>query len=157
MKKYCMFLATLAVLSACKKEEVPAEPVAVEEVPAETPITTECFEGVTKNDTIRLMVRMKGAAFVDGALSYHFFEKDNSDGTLAGEMRGDTLFAHYTFKSEGRISIREVVFLKNKNIFSEGYGDLLESKLPADTVKFKDRKKLYFDSKITLAKIDCGV
>jgi hypothetical protein len=156
MKKYLVLITLVAGLISCKNDKEPAEPVMPDEVPVETPVTQECFEGVTKNDTIRLVVRMKGEAFVDGTLAYHFYEKDSSDGTLAGEIVGDTLYADYTFQSEGKMSVREVVFLRNGKIFTEGYGDLLPDSTSAGKVRFKDRKKLYFDSKFVLMKVDCS-
>ena len=153
MKKILALSIALTVLVSCKKEVETALPVTVEEVPIETPVTTECFEGVIKSDTFRMTVRMKGKAFVDGTLSYHFFEKDKSNGTLSGHMVGDTLYADYTFASEGTTSKREVVFLRKGKIFIEGYGDVAEG--PEGKMAFKDKKKMYFDSKNILAQIDC--
>lgn len=53
---------------------------------------------------------------VNGDLEYKRFEKDRNKGTIKGMFRGDTLFADYTFMSEGVMSVREVMFLKKEII-----------------------------------------
>jgi hypothetical protein len=67
-------------------------------------------------------------------------------------MKGDTLVADYTFMSEGVSSVREVVFLQKDGTLIEGYGDVVDAN---NKVSFKDKKKLKFDAKNTLTKVDC--
>lgn len=145
------------ILVSCKKEEVKTEPesaASTETVaPVEEAIVTECYQGILKKDTFNLSVDTKGTEVPSGKLTYKFFEKDQNDGTIKGTMSGDTLFAAYTFTSEGQTSVREVVFLKKGNIFIEGYGDVNDDN--KGKVTFKDRKKLFFDSKTVLMKVDC--
>lgn len=90
---------------------------------------------------------------VNGKLSYNILGKDKNEGTLIGNIYGDTLIADYTFNSEGVSSIREVAFLQKDGTYIEGYGDVAEAN---GKVSFKDRKKLKFDVKNTLTKVDCA-
>lgn len=155
MKKsvLAMALAVVFVIS-CKKEEKEeiVMPTVQDEMPVEEPAVKECYSAIIKKDTISLTLTVKDSSLENGELHYNFFEKDKNHGTLTGTFKGDTLFADYTFTSEGKESVREVVFLKKGNIFIEGYGDVEEKD---NKTIFKDKKKLFFDSKIVLSKTDC--
>ena len=144
----------LSAMLSCKKEKeetIPA-PTPEKEITMETPGIQECYQGILKNDTITMSLTTKGKDVTEGKLSYKFFEKDKSDGTFTGTTSGDTLFADYTFNAEGQKSVREVAFLKKGNIYIEGYGDVEEKD---GKMCFKDKKKLFFDSKTVLTKIPC--
>ena len=91
---------------------------------------------------------------VNGKLSYNIVGKDKNEGSLIGNMKGDTLIADYTFMSEGVSSIREVAFLQKDGAFIEGFGDVIEAN---GKFSFKDKTKLKFDAKNTLTKVDCKV
>ncbi len=154
MRKIALLMISAALFVSCKKEqEVAPEIVPEAEVAATTPDVQECYEAILKNDTISMVLTLSQDKSVTGELSYNFFEKDKNTGTLAGQMKGDTLFANYTFDSEGKSSVREVVFLKNGKIFTEGYGDIVDDN--KGKITFKDKKKLFFDSKTVLVKKDC--
>lgn len=156
MKKLVLVAAAaLALMVSCKKETKEEEvvvPTVQEEIPVEEPVVKECYSAIIKKDTILLSLSVKDSSLEAGELHYNFFEKDKNHGTLAGTFKGDTLFADYTFMSEGKQSVREVVFLKKGNIFIEGYGDVEEKE---NKTVFKDKKKMFFDSKIVLSKTDC--
>lgn len=155
MKKSVLAIAiALAFVVSCKKEskEEVVVPTVQDEMPVEEPAIKECYSAIIKKDTISLKLTVKDSSLEEGQLHYNFFEKDKNHGTLAGTFKGDTLFADYTFMSEGKESVREVVFLKKGNIFIEGYGDVEEK---GNKTVFKDKKKLFFDSKIVLSKSDC--
>ncbi len=141
-----IFFATLISCKNDPKEEV-VVPTVQEEMAVEEEAVKECYAVVLKQDSISLNISVKDSSLESGELNYNFFEKDKNQGTLVGNFKGDTLFADYTFMSEGKSSVREVVFLKKGNIFIEGYGDVEEK--DGKTV-FKDKKKLFFDSKIVL-------
>ena len=146
--------AVLVVMISCKKEvkEEVVMPTVQDEMPVEEPAVKECYSAIIKKDTISLSLTVKDSSLEEGELHYNFFEKDKNHGTLTGTFKGDTLFADYTFMSEGKSSVREVVFLKKGNTFIEGYGDVEEKD---NKMVFKDKKKLSFDGKIALSKTDC--
>lgn len=149
MKRIILFAICILSLSGCKKEteETPAP-----EIAAEKPAVEECYKGILKEDTIAMTLVIKDNQITEGQLSYHLFEKDRNDGTLKGQIKGDTIFADYTFMSEGRQSVREVAFLKQGDAYIEGYGAVKEHN---GKMIFTDPKKLKFDSKTILSKSEC--
>ena len=156
MKKIVLMGAVmLSLLVSCKKDKEGATPgeEPINQVEDKTQLKKECYEGILQKDTITLQLNTRGNEVKPGKLRYNFFEKDKNEGIIYGTLSGDTVFATYAFKSEGRMSKREVVFLKKGNIIIEGYGDVATDSI--GDVYFKDKKKLYFDSKVILTKQDC--
>lgn len=104
-------------------------------------------------DSSNVMMRItKNGNLITGDLVYDYFEKDKNTGTLKGQMQGDTLFAEYSFMSEGMSSVREVAFLKKENELIEGFGNMEEK---AGKMVFKNKSALKFEKNITLKKSDC--
>jgi hypothetical protein len=155
MKKVILLgVVYMTVFVSCKKEKETEEtPIAPEEIVVEETVSEECYSTIIKKDTISMSLNVKGNLIASGKLSYKFFEKDKNEGTLVGEIKGDTLFAEYTFMSEGVSSIREVAFLKKGNTYVEGYGDVVDDN--KGKVTFKDAKQLKFEGNIVLSKVDC--
>lgn len=89
---------------------------------------------------------------VTGDLLIEYYQKDKNTGKINGEMKGDTLYAEYTFMSEGLNSIREVAFLKNGNELTEGFGDVEER---SSKTVFTNKAKLKFENNIHLTKTKC--
>jgi hypothetical protein len=69
-------------------------------------------------------------------------------------MRGDTLVADYTFMSEGKSSVRQVVFMVKDSIVTEGYGPQEEKD---GKMIFKDLGKVDFSKGTKLQRIQCPV
>ena len=151
-------LVLMNVLVSCKKEEekqVETIPDASEKIVVEEQVSDECYSGSIKKDTILMNLTIKGNEVTNGKLSYKFYEKDKNQGTLVGELKGDTLFADYTFMSEGVSSVREVAFLKKGDSYIEGFGDVVDDN--KGKVTFKDKKQLKFDGNVVLSKVDCKI
>ena len=144
----------LAMSTSCmnnKKEAVSAPQVQVE-APLET-TSKECYQAVIEKDTITLTVAINDVNQFEGELDYSYYQKDKSFGTLLGNVKGDTIFADYTFQSEGKTSVRELVFLKkDSNTIVEGHGEVLEAN---GKMMIKDKSKIKFDSNVVYNKIDC--
>ena len=87
-----------------------------------------------------------------GELVYRLYEKDRNQGSLAGQLKGDTLLAEYRFQSEGSQSVRQVAFLKKGDAYLEGFGEVEERE--GKTV-FKDVSTLCFTDMMVLRKEDC--
>ncbi|OIV41464.1 hypothetical protein [Flavobacterium johnsoniae] len=160
MKKV-LAIATLilAVFVSCKKETTTTEPVQITPSPPKEaeivePAGDQCYSWKSNGSIIEMSFNVNSHQEVNGKLSYNLVGKDKNEGTLIGNMKGDTLIADYTFNSEGTSSVREVAFLKRENTFIEGYGDVVQAN---DKVTFKDKTKLKFDQKNTLVKVDCKV
>lgn len=155
MKRYfTLIILTVLAFTSCKKEinEPLVTPTVQEEMVAnESQIV--CYQGIIKNDTINLRLQVEANQNVKGELAYLFSEKDKNNGTIVGQMVGDTLKAAYTFMSEGKTSVRDVVFLRKGKIMIEAYGDVEEIE---NKMVFKEPKKLYFDSATVLSEVDCA-
>ena len=153
MKKVTVLgIVFMSILVSCKKEKE-AVSATSEKIVVEEPASEECYRTVLKKDTISMTLTIKGDELTSGKLSYNFYEKDKSEGALVGEIKGDTLFADYTFMSEGVSSVRQVAFLKKGNTYIEGFGDVVDDN--KGKVTFKDRKQLKFEGNIVLSKVDC--
>ncbi|OXA97959.1 hypothetical protein B0A75_14900 [Flavobacterium oncorhynchi] len=159
MKKL-LILTTLilTVLVSCKKttdtEPVQITPSAPKEAQIEEPAGDQCYALRTNGNVIELSFNVNSHQEVNGKLNYNISGKDKNEGTLIGNMKGDTLIADYTFTSEGVSSVREVAFLQKDGALIEGFGDVIQAN---DKVTFKDKTKLKFDQKNTLTKVDCKV
>jgi len=112
---------------------------------------SSCYESSSSKDTVFLSV-FGSSKVITGALNYHYNEKDNNNGTIRGFMHGDTLIADYIFMSEGKASVRQVVFLKQGNDFIEGYGDAEERD---GKMVFKDMNTISFTG-LALHMVDCN-
>ncbi|MBP6730879.1 MAG: hypothetical protein KA149_02405 [Chitinophagales bacterium] len=111
-----------------------------------------CYGYKTDKVTISLQVRTIGDT-ITGTLIYNYAEKDDNTGTFKGAFSGDTLFADYTFTSEGMETVREVAFVRSGDKLKEGYGDVEDKD---GKIIFRDRGFLIFPGKVTLVKGECG-
>lgn len=155
MKKViALTVIVLVVFASCKKtapvpEIVPNSP---KEAEIAEPSGDQCFAFVNDSSTVELSFNVNSHQEVNGKLSYKLYGKDKNEGTIIGNIKGDTLIADYTFMSEGVSSIREVAFLQKDATYIEGYGDVAEAN---GKVVFKDKKKLKFIPKMILTKVEC--
>ncbi len=117
----------------------------------EPDINPDCYLFTQARDTIELSI-VPNDTTVTGRLEFRFFEKDKSYGSIEGEMRGDTLFANYTFTSEGLLSHRQVAFLRKGNTFVLGSGEIANA---GNTDVFKNKSAIEFDGAVVLKKSDC--
>ncbi|WP_264536921.1 hypothetical protein [Flavobacterium sp. N1736] len=154
-KALALTIMILSVFISCKKETLPPPqitPSAPKEAELVEPAGDQCYASRLNGNIVALSFNVNSHQEVNGKLSYNITGKDKNEGTLIGNMKGDTLIADYTFISEGVSSVREVVFLQREGTLIEGYGDVVDAN---DKVTFKDKKKLKFDAKNTLTKVDC--
>ncbi|MGZ5247067.1 MAG: hypothetical protein ACXWV5_08500 [Flavitalea sp.] len=110
-----------------------------------------CYQFVNNRDTVTLNTVNENGS-ISGLLSYSYFEKDKSRGSILGKMEGDLLVADYIFESEGTESVRQVAFKKSGDSFLEGYGDLVERD---GKTYLKNTDSLDFSHSNPLKKIDC--
>lgn len=157
MKKIsAIAIMILTVFISCKNETAlpppQIQPTAPKEAELVEPAGDQCYSSRLNGNIVALSFNVNSHQEVNGKLSYNFTGKDKNEGTLIGNMKGDTLVADYTFMSEGMSSVREVVFLQKDGTLIEGYGDVVDAN---DKVSFRDKNKLKFDAKNTLTKVDC--
>lgn len=158
---FLLLVAGFAFLTACTSEnkriavgdstELIAEDTTFTAVNPATENSTKCYVYVKNRDTVSMKLVTTGEELT-GNLNYKWFEKDKSMGTFAGEIKGDTIIAEYTFDAEGMRSVREVIFLKKEGKLLEGSGDMTEK---SGKIMFSDRSKLQFGSAVVLSEIAC--
>ena len=112
---------------------------------------TSCFLSVSGKDSVYLRME-KFPNVVTGKLSYHFAEKDSNKGDIDGVLKGDTLLADYKFISEGKASVRQVIFLVKDSIVTEGYGPMEEKN---GKMLFKDPEQTDFSKGNIMKEINC--
>ena len=138
-------------LFSCNSEE--KKPTETAGTPAQKKEDTHaCYEGIHGRDTLLLELHRDGET-ISGQLQYYIFEKDGNTGTLHGLEKGDTLLAYYTFRAEGRESIRQVAFLHKDSSLYEGYGEMAEEN---GRMVFKKDKPLNFPLERPLKKVNCS-
>lgn len=110
-----------------------------------------CYENTAGTDSIRLRIDLVGTD-VSGELLYAIRGKDRNEGSVHGEWFGDTLVLDYMYQSEGSVSSRQVVFIKQDSLLVEGYGasEEVDGKL-----RFVNRAELSFGQGIRLKEVSC--
>lgn len=114
------------------------------------PVAT-CYSGAQGSDSFLLKTEVFPHV-VTGTLAYNFYEKDRNRGTIEGTLKGDTLIADYTFTSEGKSSVRQVVFLLTDSTATEGYGQMEDQN---GRLVFKDPGNADFTKGTRLHKVAC--
>ena len=152
-----LFLAAIAIASCNDEQKKPAEVTTTADTskPVENKImipASSCYSSITGKDTVFLKTEIFPNV-VTGILSYKFHEKDNNKGDIDGKLCGDTLLADYKFMSEGKLSIRQVIFLIKDSVATEGYGNMEEKE---GKMVFKDVKDVTFGKGLMLKKVPCG-
>ncbi len=159
MKKYLLIFPILCIITitSCKNETKNDESEIMN--PEESDFMESdinnpqigCYMFTSAKDTILLQMEQINEE-VAGTLSYNYFEKDKNDGTFEGKMIGDTLYAYYTFASEGSVSVREIMFVKKENKLIEGYAEVEDVN---GRMKFKDNAKFTLNNNMPLVEINC--
>lgn len=157
MKHTLICLSILSTLfAACGNnkttdEQSSANDTSVAVTPVQPTDNNTCYAYTNNKDSILLHLEIDGNK-VTGDMVYSLFEKDKNTGTIEGEVKGDTIFANYTFMSEGVNSVREVAFLKKANTLSEGFGDVEQKD---NKTVFKNKQLLSFNQNIVLQQTPC--
>lgn len=110
-----------------------------------------CYQAVVGKDSAALIINQVNDK-IDGELSFNFFEKDDTQGKIKGEFKGDTLFVDYDFSAEGVNSRNPLVFLKKDGKLYQGYGEI-ETYL--GKTYFKDHSALKFENGFVFEAVDC--
>ena len=111
----------------------------------------ECFLYAVNKDTVTITLT-RNDNNASGEMQYNLFEKDGNFGTFSGTFIGDTLYADYTFESEGMTSVREAVFLRRGNKLYQGDGEI---DITPEKVTYSNPKALSFNNSIVLEKVAC--
>lgn len=112
-----------------------------------------CYAFNNGKDSIKMSILINDNK-AKGNLNFNYYEKDANRGTFSGTLNGDTLWANYTFVSEGIESKREVVFLKQENNWIQGYGNVMEKN---GEFVFTNHNDIRFDNNFVLEKVECNL
>lgn len=165
MKQFILISSIAIVLVACNTNGKEGQANAVtdsvitptsEGQPATVSVDTSlsgCYSMIEKRDTASFQLEVKGST-ATGPLTFHPFEKDRNDGTFQGDIEGNILTGWYLFKSEGVMSIRQVIWKIQDGTLIPGYGDMKERN---DSSIFVDPTKLQFDNSRSFVKVKCIV
>lgn len=156
--KSVLFILASALFFSCNNNSESSNAVAAKDTTAidttstatSNVATTECYAQIDKDTVLLRISSINGS--VNGTLYIHHDGKDVNQGNIAGDMRGDTLIAEYTFYSEGVQSNRQVAFLKKDSTIIEGFGDVEEKE---GKMIFKNTAALKFEDKMKLSKVPC--
>jgi len=122
---FCLLLACIG-LESCKKNQSEKDAEATP-VQAVKPTSVECYRALYEKDTIELKINTLKDGEITGNMVMKIFERPKKIGKIAGEFRGDTLFASYTFIRETNDKItykNPMAFLKRGNELILGKGEI---------------------------------
>lgn len=119
--------------------------------PGADSLSSGCYSQIIKRDTSFLQLEAKDS-LINGSLSYNLYEKDRNSGTVQGELAGDTIKAWYLFKSEGVVSVRQIMWKVNGDELWPATGEVTQRN---DTTVFAQPGKLKFDNTRPFKKTAC--
>jgi len=154
MKIHKFSFIVLAAIASCNQASepntVPRDSIAPEEVKIMVP-EGGCYAYMKNGDSIWLKVELFPNV-ATGVLTYHLSGKDKNVGTFDGRLLGDTLVADYTFRSEGKVTVRQIVFKLSAAQAREAYGKMrdYEGKMIYD-----DPSAIDFSKGLSLDSVSC--
>lgn len=153
MKIYLSALITVLLFFSCtervdEKKETKHKSTSTISTPASL---NGCYEMIISNDTAFMKIEQNGNV-LNGILNYKRKDKDSNKGNVALSITGKRAEGYYTFQSEGKTSVKQIVFEIGNISFAEGYGDI---EMKNDTAVFKYPHALNFEQKNAFNKINC--
>lgn len=146
---FCLLLACMG-LESCNKNKKAVDAV------AEKPVSVQCYKALYEKDTIELKINTLATGKISGDMVMKAFNKAEKVGKIAGEFRGDTLFADYSFTlvENDKITYKNpVALLKRGNELILGNGKI-ETYMGASY--FVKGQSIDFDSvKYKFTAVDC--
>ena len=153
MRKYLFAFPVLLLFLSCSEssnEKVETKPVTAATTAAPASLNG-CYEMIISGDTAFMNIE-QSSDMLNGTLKYKRKDKDSNNGKIVLTKTGNRAEGYYTFQSEGKTSVRQIVFKIEKNSFAEGYGDI---EMKKDTAIFKYSHALNFEEKHTFNKVTC--
>ena len=122
---FCLLLVCVGFQSCNKNKSETV--VKGPKVPAEEPLSVQCYKALYEKDTINLKINTLKNGEITGDMEMKFFNMPKKVGKIAGEFSGDTLFASYTFieGTNEKITFKNpMAFLKRGNELILGNGKI---------------------------------
>lgn len=151
---FCLLLACIGIQSCNKTQN--QKDIETAKVPTEKPVSVQCYKAIYDKDSIDLQVNTLKNGKITGQMEMKLFNMPIKLGNIAGEFRGDTLFAAYTFiqGANDKITYKNpLAFLKRENQLILGNGEI-ETTMGASY--FVKGKLIDFDNvKYKFTNFDC--
>lgn len=118
-----------------------------------TNIDSLCYAAALGADSAKMVLKTENGS-VTGTLDLNFSEKDDLNGTIAGNFKGDTLFLDYTYHVGKRTEYfkNPFAFLKKDGKYYQGYGEITTT---YGRAHFKDGVPIDFTKGFTFSAVDC--
>jgi hypothetical protein len=150
----CLLLTCIG-LASCKNEKK-QETKDANEIQAEKPVSTECYQSIYEKDTVQFTMNTLKSGKISGKMVMKIENKPKKEGDIVGEFRGDTLFGAYTFfqGTNEKVTFKNpMAFLKKGNELILGNGQIEYNMGVSYFVKGKpiDFEKV----KYKFTKVDC--
>jgi len=147
----CLLLACIG-FESCNKNQKNVDIQAQNE----KPINVKCYKALYEQDTVELKINTLKNGNITGNMVMKIFNMPVKVGKIAGEFRGDTLFAAYTFiqGTNDKVTFKNpMAFLKRGNDLILGNGKI-ESTMGA--TYFVKGQPIDFDNvKYKFTSVDC--
>lgn len=148
---FCLLFVCIG-LESCNKNQKDANASAL----AEKPISVQCYKALYEKDTVELKINTLQRGKISGEMEMKFLDMPIKTGTIAGELRGDTLFADYSFiqGTNDKVTFKNpIAILKRGEELILGNGQI-ETYLGASY--FAKGKPIDFDNvKFKFTSVDC--
>jgi hypothetical protein len=148
----CLVLAFAGLVSCNRNQKNAAEqPV------TEKPVSVQCYVAIYEKDTVTLQINTLNSGKLTGTMDMKLLDMPIKTGKIAGEFKGDTLFADYSFvqgTNDKVVFKNPMAFLKKGNELILGNGTIV-TYLGASY--FKKGVSIDFENvKYKFTTIDCG-
>ena len=153
MKTYLLAIITSLLFFSCAEsvnEKKEKKPESTPNISLPTSLNG-CYEMIISSDTAFMKIE-QNSDVLNGILKYKRKDKDSNKGNISLTKKGNRAEGYYTFQSEGKTSVRQIVFKISNNSLAEGYGNI---EMKNDTAFFKYPHALNFEEKHTFNKINC--
>lgn len=122
---FCLLLTCIG-FESCKNDKTPKD-AAPANAQTEKPVSTVCYKALYENDTINLTINTLKNGKITGDMVMKIENMPDKIGKIAGEFRGDTLFADYSFIQGTNEKVKfknPMAFLKHGNELNLGSGKI---------------------------------
>jgi hypothetical protein len=128
MKNLGLFFLLLTCIGfeSCKKDQNPND-AGEAKAKTEKPISTACYKALYESDTINLTINTLKNGKITGDMVMKIADMPEKVGKIAGEFRGDTLFADYSFiqGTNDKVTFKNpMAFLKHDSKLILGSGKI---------------------------------
>ena len=110
-----------------------------------------CYEMIISGDTAFMKLEENNDV-LNGTLIYKRKDKDGNKGNVVLTKINNRAEGYYTFQSEGKTSVRQIIFKINGNAFAEGSGKI---EMKNDTAVYKYPHALNFEEKHIFNHVIC--